>query len=104
MSAATIIMNEGNHLHKSPYIGLQEAAGYCCASNSTFRQCTRERLLPSYKVGKRVLYKQTDLDAFVEKHLRRSHEQLEQDIQQRKAALQTTIIQSTLAAQKGIRS
>lgn len=90
MSAVIIIMNTGNHIPQSPYIGLQEAAGYCCASNSTFRQWTRKRLLPSYKVGKRVLYKTVDLDAFVEKHLRRSHEQLDQALAQRQRVLNTT--------------
>jgi excisionase family DNA binding protein len=88
----------------SPYMGLPEAAGYCCSSYSTFRQWTYKRLLPSYKIGKRVLYKQVDLDAFIEKHLRRSHEQLNKALDQRKQELQTTTIQSTMAAQKGGRS
>lgn len=74
----------------SPYMGLHEAAIYCCASNSTFRQWTQKRLLPSYKVGKRVLYKTVELDAFIEKHLRRSHEQLDQALTQRQQVLNTT--------------
>jgi excisionase family DNA binding protein len=74
----------------SPYMGLQEAADYCCASYSTFRQWTGKRLLPSYKVGKRVLYKTVDLEAFIEKHLRRSHEQLDKALVQRQQALNNT--------------
>jgi excisionase family DNA binding protein len=74
----------------SPYMGLHEAASYCCSSLSTFRQWTQKRLLPSYKVGKRVLYKTVELDAFIEKHLRRSHEQLDQALAQRQQVLNMT--------------
>ena len=71
-------------------MGLKEAAEYCCTSYSTFRQWTGKRLLPSFKIGKRVLYKTVDLEAFIEKHLRRSHEQLDQALAQRQRALNTT--------------
>jgi hypothetical protein len=51
-------------------------------------------MLPSYKIGKRVLYKMADLDAFIERHLRRSHEQLDKAIEQRQQALQSTTLKA----------
>jgi excisionase family DNA binding protein len=97
-------MKQDVKIPPSPYLGLHDAAKFCCASDSTFRQWTRKRLLPSYKVGKRVLYKKVELEAFIEQHLRRSHTQLDEALDQRKAALQTTTNQSTIAAHKSVRS
>lgn len=54
---------------------------------SSIRQYTAQRRLPCYKPGKIVLYRKSDLDAFVQASLRKSIEQLNQELEQKRQEL-----------------
>lgn len=51
--------------HKG-FLTVKEAAGYSGLGSSTIRLYIRKRRLQTYKVGRRVLIKRTDLEAFLE--------------------------------------
>jgi len=51
-----------------PYLTVKEAAQLARLSPSTIRLYIRRRLLPSYKVGSRVLIKRADLERFLDEH------------------------------------
>jgi excisionase family DNA binding protein len=48
------------------------AAAYCGVSATTFRGWVELRKIPSYRVGKAVLFKASDLDAAIEKTQRKA--------------------------------
>ena len=70
---------------------------------SSIRQYTAERRLPCYKPGKIVLYRQSDLDAFVEASRRASLDQLNQELELKRQELNTPSTGGT-ANKKGGRS
>lgn len=51
--------------HKG-FLTVKEAAGYSGLGSSTIRLYIRKRRLQTHKVGRRVLIKRTDLEAFLE--------------------------------------
>lgn len=70
------------------YLDLVEASIYLGNTpHSTLRQYTAERRIPCYKPGKKVLYRKSDLDAFVEASRRASIEQLNQELEQKRLEL-----------------
>ena len=48
------------------YMKLHDAAKYLCVSTSTLYKMTHRKEIPFYKMGSRNLFKQTDLDNFLE--------------------------------------
>ena len=70
---------------------------------SSIRQYTAQRRLPCYKPGKMVLYRKSDLDAFVEASHRKSIEQLNQELEQKRQELNGTNMGSAFKG-KGARS
>ncbi|GAB3857123.1 hypothetical protein GCM10028822_30320 [Hymenobacter terrigena] len=65
---------------------------------SSIRQYTAQRRLPCYKPGKIVLYRKSDLDAFVEASRRASMDQLNQELEEKRKELNGT---NTGGAAKG---
>ena len=57
---------------------------------SSIRQYTAQRRLPCFKPGKIVLYRKSDLDTFVQASLRKSIEQLNQELEQKRQELYST--------------
>lgn len=54
---------------------------------STLREWTSNRLITSYKPGKKVYYLKSEIDAFMNKHCKRSHDRLETEMAQKKSLL-----------------
>jgi excisionase family DNA binding protein len=48
------------------FLTIKEAAAYSGLGSSTIRLCIRKRQIQTHKVGRRILIKRTDLDAFLE--------------------------------------
>ena len=77
-------------LFKNPVLNINQASVYMGNTPpSSIRQYTAERRLPCYKPGKIVLYRQSDLDAFVEASRRASFDQLNQELEQKRQELNT---------------
>lgn len=70
-----------------PIFDVVNASVYLCTPVPTLRQYTAERRITSYKPGKKVLYRKSDLDAFVLVSRRASIEQLNQELEQRRQEL-----------------
>ena len=70
---------------------------------SSIRQYTAQRRLPCYKPGKMVLYRKSDLDAFVLGARRASIEQLNQELEQKRQELSQPNLGSNTKG-KGARS
>ena len=69
---------------EGPYMNIDEAMEYLGGMpRSTLRQLTKERKLLSSKVGKRVLYIKSNLDGYVTANLRKTNEQLDQELAQK---------------------
>ena len=54
--------------HKKSFMSLEEAADYLSYTKSSLYQFTSKRLIPHYKIGRKVLFKVSELNDFVEKH------------------------------------
>ena len=73
---------------EGPYMNITDVMGYLGGMPcSTVRQLTKQRKLLSAKVGKRVLYIKSDVDAYVAANLRMTHEQLEKEVAQKRQEL-----------------
>jgi excisionase family DNA binding protein len=57
------VMN--NELNK-PYLSLEEAANYLSLKKSTIYQYTSKNLIPHYKFRRRILFKISELNEFIE--------------------------------------
>ncbi|OGX82900.1 hypothetical protein BEN49_13175 [Hymenobacter coccineus] len=71
-----------------PYYNTTQASKYLGNTPlSSIRQYTAQRRLPCYKPGKIVLYRKSDLDAFVQASHRKSIAQLTQGLEQKRQEL-----------------
>ena len=71
-----------------PYLTLVEASIYMGGTPlSTLRQLAYQRRIPSYKPSKRLLFRQSDLDDFVEASRRASIDQLNKQLEQKRQEL-----------------
>ena len=50
------------------YLSLEEAADYLSYTKSSLYQFTSKRLIPHYKFGRKILFKVSELNDFIEKH------------------------------------
>ena len=48
------------------WLNIKQAAEYCSCSESSFYTLRAERGIPSYKPFRELLFKQSDLDAYIE--------------------------------------
>lgn len=70
------------------YLSFEEARHYLGnVKASTLREWTRNRRLTSYKPGKELRYLLSDLVAFMAQHVRKSHDQLTQELEQKRHEL-----------------
>ncbi|MBC6992275.1 helix-turn-helix domain-containing protein [Hymenobacter sp. BT491] len=68
-----------------PYLNFEQTREYLGdLPASTLRQYTAERKITSYRPGKKVLYRQSDLDAFMAKHIKRSHDRINDELDQKR--------------------
>ena len=73
---------------EGPYMNVGDTMNYLGGMpRSTLRQLTKERKFLTSKVGKRVLYIKSDIDAYVAANLRMTHEQLEEEVSQKRQEL-----------------
>jgi hypothetical protein len=71
-----------------PYFNLAQASRYLGnMAPSSLRQHTAARRIACYKPGKNVLYRKSDLDAFVEPTRRKTIEELNQELEQKRLEL-----------------
>ena len=54
--------------HKKSFMSLEEAADYLCYTKSSLYQYTSKRKIPHYKFGRKILFKLSELNDFIEKH------------------------------------
>lgn len=74
------------------FLSFEEARQYLGnVKASTLRQWTSERRITSYKPGKSVMYRHSDLDTFMVQCVRRSNEQLNQDLEHKRQELNRTV-------------
>ena len=62
------VLLEHNTIPARGYLTLPQAALYLGASPGTLREWIRMKRLPTYKPGKELLFKRTELDAWMERH------------------------------------
>lgn len=83
-----------------PFYNTKQASEYLGNTPpSSIRQYTAQRRLPCYKPGKIVLYRKSDLDAFVQGSRRASFDQLNQELEQKRQELNST--NTGVAVKKG---
>ena len=58
----------------TPWLKMEEAAEYLRISESKVLALSGARVIPTYKLGGRVVYKKDDLDAYAERNKRRAFE------------------------------
>jgi excisionase family DNA binding protein len=54
--------------YQKPYLSLEEAADYLSYQKSSIYQFTSKKLIPHYKIRKKLLFKESELIEFVESH------------------------------------
>ena len=64
---------------QKPYLSLEDAAIYLSYKKSTLHQFTSLKLIPHYKVRRRILFKITELDEWIEKHRVKSAAEVEKE-------------------------
>jgi len=60
-----------------PYLSFEEASNYLSLSKATLYQYTSKHVLPFYKIRRKILFKVTELNEFVEKHRISSNAEIE---------------------------
>lgn len=60
------VLNEKHNQDESVLINIQEAAAFLNLAVSTICEKTSERLIPHYKHGKKIMFKRSELLAWVE--------------------------------------
>jgi excisionase family DNA binding protein len=65
---------------QKPYISLEEASEYLSLSRSTLYQYTSKRIIPHYKIGRKLLFKVSELNKFIESHRVVSKSELESEV------------------------
>ena len=53
---------------ESPFIGLNEACNYLSIAKATMYQKTHLKTIPFYKINRKILFKVSELEAYVESH------------------------------------
>lgn len=73
-------MNE-NQSSKSqkPYLSLEEAATYLSLKKSTLYQYTSKKILPFYKIRRKILFKVDELNEFIENHRVKTSDEIEEE-------------------------
>ena len=67
---------------EAPTIGLLDATGaarYLSLSESYIRKAVANRRIPFVRIGKRTLFRRSDLDGWIEAHLIRSNSEVQSD-------------------------
>ncbi len=61
------------NVFENPFLNFKQAIEYLgFIPESTLREWTSTRKVTSYRPGKQVRYRKSDLDAFMEKHIKKS--------------------------------
>jgi excisionase family DNA binding protein len=83
MDKVMIALGETNCKSLPEYMGLADAANYICRSKSTLYGLVNRREIAYKKTGKRLLFKRTDLEMWIEKGAKKTVEEslLEADLQ-----------------------
>ena len=78
------MLNPTTQAFQDPYLNFEQTREYLGGiPASTLRQYTSERRITSYRPGKLVLYKQSDIDAFMTKCIKRSHDRIHEELEQK---------------------
>ena len=60
-----------------PYIGLEEACLFLSISKATMYQRTMRKTIPFYKIDRKILFKVSELDAYIESHRVKTQSEIE---------------------------
>jgi excisionase family DNA binding protein len=60
--------NDNQVMIAKPYLSLEETAEYLSYQKSSIYQFTSKKLIPHYKIRKKLLFKISELNEFIENH------------------------------------
>ncbi len=75
----TIKDKEQSSKIQKPYLSLEEACKYLSISKATMYQRTSRKTMKHFKCGRKILFKITDLNDYIESHQVKTLTELEQD-------------------------
>jgi len=62
---------------ENPYIDLEQAAKYLCLAKSSLYQRTHLKTIPFYKINRKILFKVSELDTYIESHRVKTQSEIE---------------------------
>jgi len=62
---------------ESPYIDIKTACKYLCIAKATLYQRTHLKTIPFYKINRKILFKVSELDQYVESHRVKTQAEIE---------------------------
>jgi len=63
--------------NQKPYISIDEASEYLSLSKSTLYSYTAKKIIPFYKIRRKILFKVSELNDFIESHRVMSESEIE---------------------------
>jgi excisionase family DNA binding protein len=75
----TIKDKEQRSKTQKPYLSLEEAADYLSISKATMYQKTSRKTIKHYKCGRKILFKITYLNDYIESHQVKTSAEIEQE-------------------------
>ncbi len=70
-------MNQNNELQSQPYLTLNQASNYLGLSRSTLYSYTHKKVIPFYKIRRKLLFKVEELNNFIENHRVKTQSEIE---------------------------
>jgi len=62
------LLQRKNDLGAKPFLSIKELSDYASIPLSTAYQMSSQNVLPKYRVGKRVLFKKSEIESLIESH------------------------------------
>lgn len=66
-----------NYVYQKPFLSLEETCEYLSLKKPTLYQYTSKHILPFYKIRRKILFKVSELNKFIEKHRISSNAEIE---------------------------
>jgi len=66
-----------NYGYQKPYLSLEETCEYLSLKKPTLYQYTSKHILPFYKIRRKILFKVTELNEFIENHRIKTNAEIE---------------------------
>jgi len=73
------MLNKNERKINKPYLSLEEAADYLSYKKSTLYQLTSQRKISHFKFRRKILFKVSELNEFIESHRIKTTAEIEQE-------------------------